>query len=201
LHGIGRHYRRLRHDYSDDRRVVADEYVFAEWGDNLDERRRSVWRCRFLAGLAGTHCAVSVWIRTDESYPYLDKELSDFNGVFPILVRYPGDLITYAGTSTPPAGFGLHDDAFAAEASDGATWLPCFMPNGWCLTQDTQSQLMAYGAQVSTTSMFVAEFSLLNQTLQACAPFDAYSYQFHLSHLLSTSTPHRLARSSRTMGA
>src|SRR5580658_10134991 len=38
----------------------------------------------------------------------LDKELSYFRDAFPILVRYPGDLIQYGGSFTPVADLGLH---------------------------------------------------------------------------------------------
>ena len=110
----------------------------------------------------------------------LDKELSYFNGLFPVLVRYPGDSITYAGTGTPPTGLGLHDDYYASSVDDGGTWSTCLTSIGWCLNgQYTQSQLTAYGAQVSTASMFAAEFGALYPTLQTCSAIDVYSYQLH----------------------
>ena len=106
----------------------------------------------------------------------LDKELSYFNGLFPILVRWPGDLITYTGNAMPPPGLGLHDDYYASDQDDGFTWNPC---SPWCLPHYNQSQFMSYGAEVSTNTMFVGEFGALYATLQSCDALDAYSNMFH----------------------
>lgn len=107
----------------------------------------------------------------------LDKELNYFNGVFPVLVRYPGNLITYTGSITPPLGLGLHDDFYASNSDDGATWNPC--AGGYCLPNYSASQLMSYAAEVSTNTMFVGEFGGLYPVLQTCDALDAYSYTLH----------------------
>ena len=101
----------------------------------------------------------------------LDKELSYFNSVFPILVRYPGDLITYVGNTIPQSSLGIHDDYYLSSADDAGTWtFPGY----------TASQLMNYVAGVSTTSLFGGEFGALYPQLQSCGSLDAYSYQFHV---------------------
>lgn len=109
----------------------------------------------------------------------LDKLLSYSNGVFPILVRYPGALITYTGNTEPRAGLGLHDDYYASSRDDGGTWNTCLPTLGWCLTGYTASQLMSYAARVSTTAMLAGEFGALYQSLQTCNALDTYSYTFH----------------------
>jgi uncharacterized repeat protein (TIGR01451 family) len=108
----------------------------------------------------------------------LDKERSYFSGVFPILVRYPGDLIQYAGT-TPQPDLGMHDDYYASSADDGGTWDTCDTGGGWCLSGDTASQFQSYAAAVSTTTMFVGEFGALYSPLQTCAALNNYSYTYH----------------------
>ncbi len=108
----------------------------------------------------------------------LDKELSYFKGVFPILVRYPGDLIQFAGTTPNPA-LGLHDDYYASDPDDGATWNPCAPTAGYCSTEYTAGQLEKFAESVSTTALFAGEFGALYPTLQSCAALDAYSYTFH----------------------
>lgn len=126
----------------------------------------------------------------------LDKELSYFSGAFPVLVRYAGALITYSGTLTPPAGVGLHDDYYASSPNDGftfdptppinAAFTPCVQPNnflGFCLPNYTQSQLMSYAAQVSTSTMYVGEIGALYSPLQTCAALDAFSYQLHVQSI------------------
>jgi hypothetical protein len=110
----------------------------------------------------------------------LDKELSYFKGVFPILVRYPAGMIAYTGSSSPPDGLGIHDDFYGGGDRDGGTWDPCHPNSGSCLSNQTESQLMTYGEQVSTTSMFVADVGQSIQSLQSCAGLDTYSYRFHL---------------------
>ena len=109
----------------------------------------------------------------------LDKENSYFGGVFPILVRYPGNVITYTGNDTPPSGFGLHDDFYASSSDDGATWNPCNPGAGYCLSSYGPAQLMSYASQVSTNTLFVGEFGDLYPALQSCDALDAYSYTFH----------------------
>lgn len=109
----------------------------------------------------------------------LDKELSYFNGVFPILVRYPGDLIQYTGSTTPQAGLGMHDDYYASDSDDGGTWNTCNTDAGYCLSSYTASQFESYGAQVATTTMFAGEFGADYATLQTCSALDGYSYTYH----------------------
>lgn len=108
----------------------------------------------------------------------LDKELSYFSGVFPILVRYPRDLMVYTGTNTPPAGLGLHDDYYASSSDDGGTWYPCDA-SGNCLPGVTASQLQAYGAAISTNTMFGGEFGDVYSKLQTCSALDNYSGTYH----------------------
>jgi len=109
----------------------------------------------------------------------LDKELSYFSGVFPILVRYPGDLIQYTGTTTPQAGLGLHDDYYDSNSDDGATWNPCDTGAGYCLSGYTASELQSYAAAVSASTMFAGEFGALDSTLQTCSALDSYSYTYN----------------------
>ena len=84
----------------------------------------------------------------------LDKETSYFAGLFPILVRYPGDLIHYTGGLTPSSNIGLHDDYYASSSDDGATWNPLDPSARYCMSGTTESQLQSYAAQVSTKTMF-----------------------------------------------
>lgn len=100
----------------------------------------------------------------------LDKETSYFRNVFPILLRYPKDLIDYGG-STADSALGLHDDYYASEAFDAGTWN--------ATTSYTTAQLKAYAASASTTSMVIGEFGALYPTLQACAALADYSNTFH----------------------
>jgi hypothetical protein len=141
----------------------------------------------FEAGFIGTwgewHDSTNGNDTTAAHKVVLDKELSYFNGVFPILVRDPGDLLTYAGTSTPPAGLGLHDDYYASSPDDGGTFNPCVQQWGWCLSNYTAAQLMAYSAQVSTASMFVGEFGAMYPVGQSCPALDAYSYEFNVQSI------------------
>ena len=119
----------------------------------------------------------------------LNEELSYFNGVFPILVRYPGDVITYTGTTTPPAGIGLHDDYYDSDSSDGSTWNSCNTGAGWCLPNYTPAQLMSFAAAVSTNTMFSGEFGALDADMQTCAALDAYSYTYHPQSISLTPSP------------
>jgi hypothetical protein len=113
----------------------------------------------------------------------LDKELSYFSGVFPVLVRCPGQLIQYTGSLTPRPGLGLHDDYYASNTTDAATWSECAQGAGFCLTGYTASQLQAYAAAVSATTMFAGEFGALDATLQSCGPLASYSYTYGLQSL------------------
>jgi hypothetical protein len=109
----------------------------------------------------------------------LNAELSYFGGIFPILERYPGDLIQFTGGLTPPSTIGLHDDYYASADDDGGTWDTCGTSGGWCLTNYSAAQFESFAAQVSTTTMFAGEFGALYPTLQTCAALDEYSYTYH----------------------
>ncbi len=105
----------------------------------------------------------------------LDRERAHFHGAFPILVRYPADLMTYLGTSIPQAGFGLHDDFYASDDSDGGTFVP---RDGY-----TAQQLRDYAAAVARTTMFVGEFGASNPALQSCEALSDYAQRYPLQSL------------------
>jgi len=109
----------------------------------------------------------------------LGKELSYFGGLFPILVREPGDLIQYSGSLTPSPYLGLHDDYYASNATDAGTWENCDSRAGFCVPQYTSDQLRAYGSAVSAATMFAGEFGALYPPLQSCSALDNYSYTYH----------------------
>lgn len=110
----------------------------------------------------------------------LDKELSYFKGVFPILVRTPGDLIQYNGSLTPSPWLGIHDDYYASGSADAGTFATCVPGAGFCLPQYTSDQLRSYAAAVSATTMFAGEFAdVVYPTLQSCSPLDGYSFTYH----------------------
>jgi hypothetical protein len=109
----------------------------------------------------------------------LDKELSYFSGLFPILVREPADLIQYNGSLTPSSGLGLHDDYYASNSTDAGTWQTCDTHAGFCVPQYTSDQLRSYAASVAATAMFAGEFGALYPTLQSCSALDEYSYTYH----------------------
>lgn len=113
----------------------------------------------------------------------LDKELFYFKGLFPILVRDPGDLIQYTGSLRPHSDLGIHDDFYASNADDAGTWNNCNPRSGYCLTNFTSKQFMAYGARVSTKTMFAGEFGALYPTLQNCDALNKYSYEFHVQSI------------------
>jgi len=119
----------------------------------------------------------------------LDKELSYFKGLFPILVRYPGDLIQYTGTLTPVPGLGLHDDYYASNSVDGSTWDNCNRGAGYCLPQYTSDQLKSYAASVSAATMFSGEFGALYPALQSCSVLDEYSYTYHAQSITLQTYP------------
>jgi hypothetical protein len=108
----------------------------------------------------------------------LDKELSYFKGVFPVLVRYPAAIIQYAGSATPQDGLGIHDDFYASSNNDGGTWNP--FPGIGEAANYTADQLMAYGEQLSANSVFTGGFGDLYPPLQNCAALDAYSQRMHV---------------------
>lgn len=109
----------------------------------------------------------------------LNAESSYFSSVFPILVRYPGDLIQYIGSTTPSNELGLYDAYYASDSDDGGTWDTCAPTGGWCLSNYTVSQLQSYAAAVSTTTMFQGEFGAEDPTLQTCDALASYSYTYH----------------------
>lgn len=119
----------------------------------------------------------------------LDRELKYFSGLFPILVRYPGDLIQYTGTTQPAPGLGLHDDFYASNTDDGSTWNPCNPGAGYCLSGFTSKQLQTYGSAVSAATMFAGEFGALDPTLQACDALDAYSHTYNVQSITLTPFP------------
>ena len=109
----------------------------------------------------------------------LDKERRYFSASFPILVRDAGDLVEYTGTVVPQPGLGMHDDFYASNATDAATWVPCSSRSGFCVPSYTTEQLQAYGADVSTKTMFAGEFGQVYPVLQSCSALDQYSYTYH----------------------
>ena len=119
----------------------------------------------------------------------LDKELSYFNGLFPILVREPGDLIQYNGSLTPSPGLGLHDDYYASNSTDAGTWQNCDKGAGFCVPKYTSDQLRSYAASVSAATMFAGEFGALYPTLQSCSALDEYSYTYHAQSITLQTYP------------
>lgn len=119
----------------------------------------------------------------------LDKELSYFKNLFPILVRYPGDLIEYTGSLIPQPGLGMHDDYYDSNSVDGATWNTCDKGAGFCLSGYTSDQLKAYAVQVSTTTMFAGEFGALDPAMQTCDALNQYSYTYHPQSISLTPYP------------
>lgn len=118
----------------------------------------------------------------------LDKERAYFRGVFPVLVRYPGDLIQYSGGAAQ-SDLGLHDDAYASNVFDGGTWNPCVGNAGYCLSGYTLAELESYAAKVSTATLFTGEFGPIAPALQPCAALDQYSHTYHLQFTsVATST-------------
>jgi hypothetical protein len=109
----------------------------------------------------------------------LDKELSYFGGLFPILMREPGDLVAYTGSLTPSPGLGLHDDYYASSGTDAGTWQTCDARAGFCVPQYTSDQLRSDAVSVSDTAMFAGEFGPLYPTLQSCGALDGYTFLYH----------------------
>lgn len=109
----------------------------------------------------------------------LDKELEYFRGIFPILVRYPADLIQYTGNTVPPPGLGIHDDYYDSSSDDAGTWDTCISTCGFCLSGYTASDLQIYAANISTTTMFAGEFGALDESMQTCSALSSYSYTYH----------------------
>lgn len=119
----------------------------------------------------------------------LDRERRYFDGFFPILVRNPGDLIQYTGTTKPTPGLGIHDDYYASNTDDAGTWNPCNPNSGYCLNNITSEQMQAYGAAVSAETMFAGEFGALDPNLQTCDALDAYSHTYNVQSITLTPFP------------
>jgi uncharacterized protein (TIGR03437 family) len=130
----------------------------------------------------------------------LDKELGYFNGVFPVLVRAPADIMQYTGNATPPPGIGLHDDYYASGADDAGTFNPCAPRAGWCDSTYTAASLQSLAAAVSTNTLFAGEFGALYPALQSCDALDAYSYQFHVQSIVLTPSPASVGTELQTEG-
>jgi hypothetical protein len=119
----------------------------------------------------------------------LDKERSYFNGVFPILVRTPGDLTQYNEGLTPAPGLGSHDDYYASNSTDAGTFVNCDKGAGFCVPQYTSDQLRSYEASVASTVMFAGEFGALYPALQTCSALDDYSYMYHAQSITLQISP------------
>jgi len=104
----------------------------------------------------------------------LDKELSYFKGVFPVLLPWVGDLIRYAGGRIVVDGLGLHDDDF--DFGVGAAQ-PFFNRD-----EPDANSMEDYASAVSATGLFVGEMDNMYPT-QSCATLDAVAYQFHLQSI------------------
>ena len=135
------------------------------------------------AGFIGTwgewHDSTNGNDTADAHAAVLNKELSYFSGLFPILVREPGYIIQYTGNLTPLSTLGLHDDYYASSPDDAGTWGTCENYVGYCFSNYTTAQFEAYGTQVSSTTMFAGEFGAVYANLQSCAALDDYSYTYH----------------------
>ena len=121
----------------------------------------------------------------------LDKELSYFSGLFPILVRTPGDLIQYNDGLAPAPGLGLHDDYYASNPADAGTFVNCDTGAGFCVPQYTSRISCALMRQRSRghATMFAGEFGALYPTLQSCSALDDYSYTYHAQSINLHPTP------------
>jgi uncharacterized protein (TIGR01370 family) len=130
----------------------------------------------------------------------LDKELSYFAGVFPILVRYPGALAQYEGNLTRPANIGLHDDGFASDPQPDPDTIPCRPELGYCLPQYTQQQLVAYKNEIAANSMFAAETWQVNAADQSCNALDDLAYATPLQSFTLSPYPTAIGQSLVTQG-
>jgi hypothetical protein len=123
----------------------------------------------------------------------LDRELSYFKGVFPILVPWASHLIYYAGGRVPVDGLGLHDDDYDFGPPGTAPFFELPHDN------TTLSQIEAYVAQVSTASLFLGEFDTAYPA-QSCSTLDAVSYQFHLQSIGLSDFPTGIWTSLQKLG-
>ncbi len=131
------------------------------------------------AGFIGTwgewHTSTSGNTFPAEEARLLDALTGWVQGAFPILVRYPADLLRYTGTTVPTPGLGLHDDYWASDSHDGGTWFP---RDGF-----GAAALQDYAEAVARSTMFVAEFGALSPSQQTCAALDAYARQIPIQSL------------------
>jgi hypothetical protein len=105
----------------------------------------------------------------------LDKQLSHFKGVFPVLLPWVGSLIRYAGSRAVIVdGLGLHDDDFDSGVGAAQPFFNRDRPDF--------NSMEPYAAQVSAASLFVGETSNLYPT-QSCAILDSVAYQFHIQSI------------------
>jgi uncharacterized protein DUF4874/uncharacterized protein DUF4832 len=105
----------------------------------------------------------------------LDKELSYFKGVFPILLPWLGDYVKYAGGRVVVDGLGVHDDSFDSGVGSVQPFFNRDFP--FDLSIDSAQ---AFASRVSATSVFTGEFNGSTYPTQSCATLDAVAYQFHV---------------------
>ncbi len=148
------------------------------------------------AGFIGTwgewHTSTSGNASPAEEDRLLDALTGWVQGAFPILLRYPADLLRYTGTAVPTPGLGLHDDFWASDAHDGGTWIP---RDGF-----GTSQLQAYAEAVARSTMFVAEFGALSPSQQTCAALDAYARRIPIQSLSLGIYPPEIATAIAAQG-
>lgn len=100
--------------------------------------------------------------------------LRHFRGRFPILMRYPGQLIEAMGSTRTDPDLGLHDDFYASDTTDGGTWASYNNPS-----VTSRDLLQQFAADVAVRAMFVGEFGQLDPARQSCDALDRYSRRFH----------------------
>jgi len=106
-----------------------------------------------------------------------------FRGRFPILMRYPGQMIEALGNAKADPDLGLHDDYFASDATDGGTWASYNNPS-----VSSPELLKQFAEEVANRSMFVGEFGSAGPGPGSPAP-------------RSTATPGASARSRSRWGS
>ncbi len=122
----------------------------------------------------------------------LDALTGWVGGAFPILVRYPADLLRYTGSTQPTPDLGLHDDYWASDSHDGGTWYP---RDGY-----TAADLQAYAMAVARSGVFVGEFGALSSSQQTCAALDAYARLLPLQSLSLAIYPFEIATAIDAQG-
>ena len=100
----------------------------------------------------------------------VQRLLHQFRGRFPILMRYPGQMIEALGHATADPDLGLHDDYYASDATDGGTWAGYNNPS-----VSSPELLRQFAEEVAVRAMFVGEFGQLDPVRQSCDALDAYS--------------------------